>query len=413
MRILTSLFLLLTSLATYAANPSYPLHYRVTLDPEKDRAEVVIESDHKGLLKVLDFNINPERHTDIQANGELELKDGRAVWHPPERKARLTLSAKISHQRDPGEYDALITDDWAIFRGDDLVPPARIVTAPGARSRARLTFVLPEHWTSVYTGWDKLDKRSFAVEDPERRFSRPTGWMIAGRLGSRLDKLGGTHVVVAAPRGSGFRRMDVLTFMAIVWPQMEAAFGEVPPKLALIGHGEPMWRGGLSASNSLFMHADRPLVSENGTSSLVHELVHLVTRVYGRENHDWISEGLAEFYSFELLHRAGAMTDSRRQRVLEDLNEWGEDVDSLIEPNSSGATTARAVLVFEALDRELRATSGGQRNLDHLVRELMTLGKVSLEDLRQLADELAGKPMNSLQGPLFDRVDIQKSENRT
>jgi len=405
MRLSTSLFLLLASLATYAGNSSYPLHYRVTLNPEQDRAEVVIESDHKGLLKVLDFNLDPERHTDIQANGKLELKDGRAVWYPPKRKARLTLNAKISHQRDPGEYDALMTDDWAIFRGDDLVPPARVVTAPDARSQARLTFALPEHWASVNTGWEKLDDRTFAIEDPERRFSRPTGWMIAGRLGTRRDQLGNTRVLVSAPRGSGLRRMDVLTFMAIVWPQMEAAFGEVPPKLALIGHGEPMWRGGLSASNSLFLHADRPLVSENGTSSLVHELVHLVTRVYGQENHDWISEGLAEFYSFELLHRAGAMTDRRRQKVLDDLTDWSQAVDTLIQPSSRGATTARAVLIFEALDREIRAATDGQRNLDHLVRRLMPLRKVSLEDLRRLANELAGKPLKSLQNPVLDAAE--------
>ena len=402
MRLLASLFFLVSALSVHADNPTYPLHYLITLNPEQDRAEVVIESDHKGLLKQLDFNIGSGRYSNLDANGTLVIENDRAVWTPPERNARFTLQVALSHQRDPGEYDALMTDDWTIFRGDDVIPPARVRTVSGAQSEAQLTFVLPEHWTSVSTGWRKLDERSFAIEDPERRFSRPTGWMIAGLLGTRRDRLGNTEVVVGAPKDSGLRRMDVLTFMAVVWPHMQVAFGETPSNLAIVGHGKPMWRGGLSASNSLFLHADRPLVSENGTSSLVHELVHIVTRVYGKPGHDWIAEGLAEFYAFELLHRAGAMTDRRRQRVLASLADWSQEVDSLIKPSSSGPTTARAVLVFEALDRELRAATNGQYNLDHLVRRLMVLRKVSLGDLRRLAEDLAGRPLKTLQEPVLD-----------
>ena len=51
----------------------------------------------------------------------------------------------------------------------------------------------------------------------------------------------------------------------------------------VVGAADPMWRGGLSASNSLFLHADRPLISENGTSTLVHELTHVITRVRGAD----------------------------------------------------------------------------------------------------------------------------------
>lgn len=391
------LALLLPAAALCSDTADYPLHYRVTFDPETDSATVSIElPQHDGLVKEIDFKLDTALHSELEANGELTVNDGRAVWIPPEEEARLTLRARITQQRDEDEYDALMTDDWAIFRGDDLVPPARVTTTPGAESRARLTFSLPDHWTSVTTGWEKLDAREFRIENPERRFSRPTGWMIAGRLGTRIDRLGDTLVAVSAPRGSELRRMDVLTFLNVVWPELEKAFGDTPPVLAIIGHGDPMWRGGLSGPNSLFLHADRPLVSENGTSALVHELMHVITRIDSRDDHDWIPEGLAEFYSFELLHRAGAMTDRRRERILEDLADWGEGVETLIMPHSSGATTARAVMLFEAMDREIRSESDGKHSLDDVVKALIPIRQVTLEDLRTATTGLIGKSPESL-----------------
>ncbi|HCP55752.1 MAG TPA: hypothetical protein DIU04_13580, partial [Pseudomonas sp.] len=114
-------------------------------------------------------------------------------------------------------------------------------------------------------------------------------------------------VTVAAPKDEGMHRMDVLTLLTFIWPEMQSVFPRDPAKLLIVGAGDPMWRGGLSASNSYFMHADRPLVSENGTSSLVHELVHVFSRINDADKSDWISEGLAEYYAIELMRRAGGM----------------------------------------------------------------------------------------------------------
>jgi hypothetical protein len=407
-RFILGLRILLTALAVALSlpllaeeAPTYPIHYQVTLNPDKGRAEVVIETDHNGLLTLLDFNVRSERYSDIEANGELVLKNGRALWYPPAKNARMTFNVRINQERPPGAYDALIEKDWAIFRGDNIIPSARVRTFKRAATEAYLTFKLPEHWTGVSTGWDKLDKRRFRVDNPERRFDRPTGWMIAGKLGIRRERLGDTEVVVSAPKGTQLHRMDVLTFLTIAWPEVQAAFGETPPKMLIVGHGDPMWRGGLSASNSLFLHADRALVTENSTSPLLHEVVHIVTRVYGKPGHDWISEGLAEFYSFELLYRAGAMTDARRQHVIEGLAKRGGTVKTLIKPNAGGATTARAVIVFDDLDREIRAVTCNKHNLDQVIRALMAKRTVDLDDLREEAEKLLGKPAKTLVGPVF------------
>ncbi len=48
--------------------------------------------------------------------------------------------------------------------------------------------------------------------------------MLAGHLGSRRTRLGETEVTVASPLGQGMRRMDVLTLLTFVWPQVQALY---------------------------------------------------------------------------------------------------------------------------------------------------------------------------------------------
>ncbi len=345
--------------------------------------------------------------TTPEANGSFEIEDDRAIWHPPEEDARLSYHVKITHERDPGEYDAMITEDWAIFRGDNIIPPARVRTREKGRAEAYLEFTLPEDWTSVTTGWDKLDDRRFRIDNPERRFDRPTGWMIAGKLGTRVEQLGDTQLVVSAPKGSSLRRMDVVALITNVWPEVEKAFGATPPKFAVIGHGEPMWRGALSGPNALFLHGDRPMVSENGTSTVVHELMHVVTRIDSEEKSDWLAEGLAEYYDVELMYRSGAFTKARRDRTLENLKEWADkdDVSNLRTRDSSAATTARAALLFDELDREIRTVTDGKRSLDDVVPLMIKERKVSTEELREFVEQVMGKPSSTLNTPLLEKDD--------
>ena len=97
-----------------------------------------------------------------------------------------------------------------------------------------------------------------------------------------------------------------------------------------------MWRGALSGPNSIYMHSDRPLISGNHTSALVHELVHIVTGIRDEEGYDWIPEGLAEFYAVELLRRSGGMTNGRYGKVRDFMQEWSKDVETLRAKDSTG-----------------------------------------------------------------------------
>jgi len=170
-------------------------------------------------------------------------------------------------------------------------------------------------------------------------------------------------------------------------------FPRDPAKLLVVGAGDPMWRGGLSAPNSYFMHADRPLVSENGTSSLVHELVHVFSRISDTDNSDWISEGIAEYYAIEVMRRAGGLSEDRYQKVREHLIKWSKPVKSLRTETSTGPVTARAVLLLQELDREIRQATkdGQQRSLDDVARGLMRMDKASTKDFIEITENVMGR----------------------
>lgn len=403
------LFLMGSSQIQAKSDLAYKLDYQLEFLPETDQALVTIAIDRGELFRVIKFENLPKRYSDIQGNGELTVTDTAVEWHPPAASARLSLKVKVTHERDPGEYDALMTKEWAIFRGDDLFPAVKTEFEDGAYAVATLEVVLPPGWSSIETGWPRQKGNRFRINNPDRKFDRPTGWMIAGQLGTRRDKIGKTSVAVSAPKGGYVHRMNILTYFNFVWPELTQAFRTTPKKLLVVGMDDPMWRGGLSASNSLFLHADRPLVSENGTSPLIHELTHMVTRISGRKtsrgNDDWIAEGLAEFYSFELLFRAGGISEKRRGKIIDKLAKWGKDVTSLRQKNSTGRITARAVILINELDREIRQTSKGKYSIDDVVQDLMVQRKVALVDLKQAVEGLIGAESKTLQTSLLQPIE--------
>jgi predicted metalloprotease with PDZ domain len=387
------------------AKNTYQLDYLVKFVPEREGASVQISIDNGALLRKMIFDNSDGIYSDIHANGKLTIKSKKVTWELPAKDAQLTYFVKLTHERSTGKFDSRVTKDWALFRGDDLIPAAETFELSGAHAVAKLEFILPEGWPSVETGWPRQKGNVFIIDNPERLFDRPTGWMIAGKMGTRRATIKKTSIAVSAPAGEGMRRMDALTFFNFVWPEANSAFNVAPKIILVVGADDPMWRGGLSAPNSLFLHSDRPLVSENGTSPLLHELTHILTRIRGattaKTNDDWIAEGLAEFYSFELLYRADGMTKARRSKIIKNLADWGSEVEHLRASKSTGPVTARAVVLIDELDKEIRKRSNNKHNIDDVTQQLMVTRKVSLNDLRKAVEKLIGPKIDTLNSPLL------------
>ena len=400
--LLTATLLLGMSSPLWAAK-QVDLDYRVKFLPETDQAEVSLTLEKGEVVQKLAFNLGSKGYySDFSADGTW-TQDGpeSGTWLPGKGKSSLTYKVRISHPRANDTFDARMTPDWVLLRGDDLVPSARLSKDDKVELVARLQFELPKGWIGIETGWPKIGENKFRIDNPSRQFDRPTGWILAGKIGSRRAQLGDTDVTVAAPVGEGMRRMDILTLLTFVWPEAQAVFPRDPAKLLIVGANDPMWRGGLSAPNSIFFHADRPLVSENGTSSLVHELVHVFSRIRDTDKSDWISEGLAEYYAIELVRRAGGMSEDRYQAIRKKLMGWSKKVDSLRTDDSTGPVTARAVLLLQELDREIRKNTDNQRSLDDVTRGLMRLDKASTKDFIEISENVMGRGSEVLDSKLL------------
>ena len=397
--------LALASAAGAAERSRFEADYRVAFVPAEGVADVSLtHTPGTGRATRLSIRFDPARYSRVRAEGGILAQQGeRWTWEPdPKRASTLRWRYRIDSQRRGGGYDARITKDWVIVRGDDLFPAFTSRTTRGSDSSARLAFSLPPGWTDVNTPYRRSrDRDAFVVVNAERRFDRPVGWMIAGQLGTRREVINGLEISIAGPKDDDVRRNDSLAFINLVAPEMKQAFGELPSKLLIVSAGDPMWRGGLSGPRSLYIHADRPLISENGSSTLVHELVHMVTRIRGAEGDDWIAEGSAEFYSITLLNRAGLLSDSRAERAFDWMANHGKGVRTLIGGRSWGPQTARAVTLFRALDAEIRQRTDDAKSLADLMRALIPLREVSRKDLAQEAETVMGRPSDVLRSPLL------------
>jgi predicted metalloprotease with PDZ domain len=399
------LFLALAAATPAATRPEYDVTYTVQFLPASGQAQVSIAlRPDTGQVSQMRLAMPADRYTQLTGDGTIQRKGDTVTWTPLAGKpSKLRYRYLIDNQRPGGGYDARITDDWVIVRGDDLVPSARVRATKGSDSRTRLRFAMPKGWTNVDTPFPRTrDGKSFVVTNPERNFDRPIGWVIAGAVGTRREVLAGMEISVAGPKGDVIRRNDMLAFFNGLAPEFRRAFGELPSKLLIVSAGDPMWRGGLSGPRSLFLHADRPLISENGTSTLTHELTHVITRIRGADGDDWIAEGLAEYYSIELLRRADLLSDARADKAQAWMANHGKSVKTLTRNRSAGPRTARAVQLLRELDIEIRQRTKGKRSLDDVVRALIPLREVSREDLREQVEKLTGAPSKVLATPLLD-----------
>jgi len=375
--------------------PAYAVTYTISIRQGEAEVDVSMRVRQGGaLLREVRF-ARPPSMTQLRIDGHTVPDEDEVIWQPSASGGTLQWTSKVAHLRGSRRYDAFLSDDWGIFRAEDVIPRAATRAQKGAYSRTILKFELPESW-SVITPYAAEDD-GFPVVKADRNFDQPAGWMAVGKLGIRRETIAGMHVAVAAPTGQSVRRMDILALLNWTLPELSRALGTLPPRLTIISAGNPMWRGGLSGPHSLYIHADRPLISENATSTLLHEVMHSTLRQSARTGYDWIVEGLAEFYSLELLRRSGSISEARFQIAMEKQQEWAESADALCQESSKAATTALAVTVMYSLDAELRQLSGGDKSLDDLLQVLQeSPDKISLAALQQATASLAGKPSDVL-----------------
>ena len=395
------LLLLTATVPSHATDKQdqYQLRFEVDLTRADSfaNAQISVKQD-SHLLREVRFRAPAGQYTDFNGDGSIRRDGPLLIWQPPPRGGSIKYVVLIDHQRTKGGFDALITSDWALFRGDDIFPPASISQRAGARSNSEFAARLPDNWSLVTPFAEGIDGR-LLVDNPNRNFDRPVGWIVAGTLGVRRDRIAGIEVSVAGPVGAGIQRIGMLALLRWTLPLLETELDALPAQISIVSAGAPMWRGGLSAPNSLYIHADRPMLSENATSTLLHEITHVLMPIPTADAHDWIDEGIAEYVSLEILRRSGTISAERFDATVAKFSRRGRDVDDLSTTRASGAVTARAVSIFHNIDNELQILTDGEIDIFDLIRRLMASSKpVEPADLRRLTTELTGgKPLRTLE----------------
>ena len=372
----------------------YGLEYRLVPDPAAGSVQVVLTlAQDSNLLREMSFD--SDRVEQIAGDGELRSDDGHYVWLPPASGGKLSWRINARHKRNHSGYDAWLDESWGLFRAEDLIPRADTRVRRGARSETEFQFDLPKNWSAITEYYEKAGK--FRVVKAGRNFVQPSGWIVVGKLGVRREKIAGTRVAIAGPVEENIRRMDTLALLNWTLPKLVRIVPEPIPRLTIVSAGKPMWRGGLSAPQSLYMHTERPLISENGTSSMLHELMHVAMGATAERGYDWIVEGFAEYYSLELLRRSGSITFRRYRAALDELRTWSRSADKLCSRSSTGPETALAVTVLQSLDEEIDDESDDKHDLDDVLSAMLESDrKFTLNALRKASRELIDKDPEAL-----------------
>ena len=105
--------------------------------------------------------------------------------------------------------------------------------------------------------------------------------------------------------------------------------------------------------------------------------------ISARPGYDWIVEGIAEYYSLQLMQRSGTLTPARYEDALAFQRRWAEQAGSLCAERSSGPITAAGVMRMHALDEEISSATEGAASLDDVL--VLLIGNRDL-DLKSLVD---------------------------
>jgi hypothetical protein len=383
-----------------AAQRRWEVTFDARIVPTEGVAHVAIRLEgYASLVELMRFRVDRARHSGFEGDGTIREDGDYVWWEPPRTGGQLRYVFRIDNLRTSADYDARVTDDWALFRGDHLVPPAKVETKNDAPSLSRLVLRLPKGWSAV-TPYPKNNAGVFEIDHPHRLFDRPTGWIVAGKLGVLRERVAGTSVVIAGPVAQGIRRHDMLALLRWTLPSLRRAAGQLPERLLIVSAGDPMWRGGLSGPGSLYTHAGRPLITSNLTSPLLHEVVHVMTGLRAGTDGDWVVEGLADYYSLQALVRSRTVTQGRYERALAAMERRGRSVKTIRVQRADGDQTARAVSVLVRLDARMRERTDGRVSLDDVMAHFAKRrSKITTARFRAVVEKLTGADF----GPFFER----------
>jgi hypothetical protein len=397
------LALVLAAAAVAAAEslPTYSVDYVVRVAPS-DPTHAEVRWLLAGIDEIRSFRLvfRDDRFTKVSGTGKLEWHGRTLRWTPGAPYAHLRYRVALPHRRPPAtHFDSWAEGDWIATRALHVFPEINVDFRSGAeaaRARTRLAFRLPPGWKAV-SAQAPAAGGGFVVREPGKRFDRPRGWFLLGRIGRHRRTVGGMEITVATAPGSALDVRALFRLYGRTVPLLAQLLGPPPPRLLVVSAPDPMWRGGLSGEDSFFVNGRTPLRSADKTSTYLHELFHVWQPFRAGRDGRWVTEGLAEYYSLALSRRAGRLSERSFRRgiaLFRRYGRWGVD---LSHTREAAALNNSAPLVMEWIDREIGHLSDGRRSLDDAVRLVAAEGGVvTTASFLRAVNQAAGRDLTSL-----------------
>jgi hypothetical protein len=373
------------------AAPAKPLIYDFTVTarivPTERAAHVTLELG-KGAANVkwIRFRIDPQRHLLFRGDGNVAAEGAHVTWTPPPSGGALRYVFRIDHLRDDRRYDARCAKTWAIYRGEDLVPTARVRSEDGARSRTACACACP------------VSHRDPVREAARRRLSRrasapplrpPDG--LDDRRDARRAARRGLERARRARRTARRRRAPPGHARA---PALDPAVAARGVRLAARSPADRAGRRPMCAAasgpGSPFLHSHA--ADQRGR----HEPAPARGRARGVapppwRDGDWAIEGWPSTTAGDP-RRSGTVSPEAGSRTS--ARERGAEAAHLRSKTAPAPALARGHRV-RALDRRIREATVETRSLDDVVRLLVREGGVvTTARMQTISEQVSGQDLS-------------------
>jgi hypothetical protein len=400
-------------------SPNFSIHYKVRVsakDPLHPRVAVVLRGADE--VESVTSMLPESRYLHFNGDGQITQIGSDILWKPTGLFSTLNYEVVIPHERRKGVYDSYGKRDWVITRTSDLFPRKRILFGKPAKSYTTVGFDLPAGWDVVSSMPEESDAL-FRAPVTEASYDWPTGWLIYGKVTSTVIKAEDARITLAYPEAfvrppkrtdaaRTAKRKKYLDWFNGKIRQADDIYSKVIPLMTkflpkyaksflVIMGKDPMWHGGLSGENSLYIHRGVPNISEDRTSTLIHEYFH-VCAGFNKDPRDaeWFIEGLAEYFSIRLLYDAGILTKEEFHAGIDMLASQGTWGYNLTRSKKRLVLYKNAPVVLYYLDESIRAKTGGKKSLKDAMAPLAELDKpVSTAMFKAELEEINGAPLDA------------------
>jgi hypothetical protein len=130
----------------WAGEPNTDYNAVFTLQLSADQAKAIgtLSIDQPSqIMERMALRMPTDRYRLISADGDSHREGDIVHWIPPVGQGVIRYEVMINQPRGKA-FDGLIKQDWAIFRGDNIFPTARVNFVDGARSRSRVVLFITD-----------------------------------------------------------------------------------------------------------------------------------------------------------------------------------------------------------------------------------------------------------------------------